>query len=163
MKTSETFEKKCGKFIFGQKGISTIKISEEIITSIIKTENESSESNNINKENTEVKKEETISILSEKQNSDIFDKIKENIEKKQGMEESILISTTLLTPNNDIRENFNKLGLSIFNNFKIISNSNEFFETKKNMVILKALIYLNKDDTIFNYENFKKRTPDLNK
>jgi hypothetical protein len=34
---------------------------------------------------------------------------------------------------------------------------------QKSMIIIKSLIYLNKDNSAYNIENFRKRYPDLNK
>ena len=109
---------------------------------------------------------------------------------KQESEESILISSTILNSSfKELNEGLSNidihniidikntiLGDSFLNqhlkkNIKIIKS--EIFDTKKNytniiqekknMIIIKALIYLNKDDTIYNIENFNKREPDLNK
>ena len=191
MSNSESFEKKCGKYLFEHKRFSSIKIKEE--THIIETKkegNENSEENNINITQEQIKKEETISILCDKENSQILNKIKENLNIRHDPEESIFISSTILNSslkdNNDDLNNIDIHNIINFrstileetifnqhlkNNIKIIKN--EIFDTKKNytniiqdkknMVILKALIYLNKDDIVFNYENFKKRNPDLNK
>ena len=191
---TESFEKKCGKYLFEHKRISSIKTKEETPNSITKKElDESSELNDdslINVIHSALKKEETISFLCEKQNSQIFNKIKEDLNIKQESEESILISSTILNSSfKELNEGLSNidihniidikntiLGDSFLNqhlkkNIKIIKS--EIFDTKKNytniiqekknMIIIKALIYLNKDDTIYNIENFNKREPDLNK
>ena len=191
---TESFEKKCGKYLFEHKRISSVKTKEETPNSIIKKElDESSELNDdslINVIHSALKKEETISFLCEKQNSQIFNKIKEDLNIKQESEESILISSTILNSSfKELNEGLSNidihniidikntiLGDSFLNqhlkkNIKIIKS--EIFDTKKNytniiqekknMIIIKALIYLNKDDTIYNIENFNKREPDLNK
>ena len=194
---TESFEKKCGKYLFEHKRITSIKTKEETPNSTLKKEsNESSEINDdniINVIHSALKKEETISFLCEKQNSPILNKIKEDLNIKQESEDSILISSTIL---NSSFKNFKELNEGLSNidihniidikntilgdsflnqhlkkNIKIIKN--EIFDTKKNytniiqekknMIIIKALIYLNKDDTIYNIENFNKREPDLNK
>ena len=194
---TESFEKKCGKYLFEHKRITSIKTKEETPSSTLKKEsNESSEINDdniINVIHSALKKEETISFLCEKQNSPILNKIKEDLNIKQDSEDSILISSTIL---NSSFKNFKELNEGLSNidihniidikntilgesflnqhlkkNIKIIKN--EIFDTKKNytniiqekknMIIIKALIYLNKDDTIYNIENFNKREPDLNK
>ena len=191
---TESFEKKCGKYLFEHKRISSVKTKEETPNSITKKElDESSELNDdslINVIHSALKKEETISFLCEKQNSQIFNKIKEDLNIKQESEESILISSTILNSSfKELNEGLSNidihniidikntiLGDSFLNqhlkkNIKIIKS--EIFDTKKNytniiqekknMIIIKALIYLNKDDTIYNIENFNKREPDLNK
>ena len=191
---TESFEKKCGKYLFEHKRISSVKTKEETPNSITKKElEESSELNDdslINVIHSALKKEETISFLCEKQNSQIFNKIKEDLNIKQESEESILISSTILNSSfKELNEGLSNidihniidikntiLGDSFLNqhlkkNIKIIKS--EIFDTKKNytniiqekknMIIIKALIYLNKDDTIYNIENFNKREPDLNK
>ncbi len=191
---TESFEKKCGKYLFEHKRISSVKTKEETPNSITKKElDESSELSDdslINVIHSALKKEETISFLCEKQNSQIFNKIKEDLNIKQESEESILISSTILNSSfKELNEGLSNidihniidikntiLGDSFLNqhlkkNIKIIKS--EIFDTKKNytniiqekknMIIIKALIYLNKDDTIYNIENFNKREPDLNK
>ena len=193
MENSESFEKKCGKYLFEHKRISTIKIKEELpINSTKKESNESSKEDNnlINTIHSSLNKDETISILCDKQNSQILNKIKEGLNIGNDSDDSILISRTIFNSsfkdfanlsedlnNIDIHNilGFNTaiLGESILNqkdNIKIIKNEihdtkknyTNIIQKKKNMVILKALIYLNKDDTIYNIDNFKKRLPDLN-
>ena len=97
---TESFEKKCGKYLFEHKRISSVKTKEETPNSITKKElDESSELSDdslINVIHSALKKEETISFLCEKQNSQIFNKIKEDLNIKQESEESILISSTIL-------------------------------------------------------------------
>ena len=185
MKNSEAFEKKCGKFLFEHKRISLIKEKDEIPTTIIKKEIESSEDDkNIN---SSIKKEQTISVLCDSTNSQILNQLKEDLNLNDDSEESIFISSAILNSSlKDLDDEINIkkiiefkknvlagtiLSQNVRKNIKIIKN--EIFETKKNykniiyekknMIILKALIYLNKDDITYSFENFKKKIPDYNK
>ena len=62
--------------------------------------------------------------------------------------------------NQHLKKNIKIIKSEIFDTKKNYTN---IIQEKKNMIIIKALIYLNKDDTIYNIENFNKREPDLNK
>ena len=178
MKDSESFEKKCGKYLFEHKRLSSIKLKEEsTTTSIIRKEiNESSEddtNNIINAINSSLKNEDTISILCEKQKSQFLNKIKEDLHLNL---RELNVDPNNIDIHNIIDFKATILGESFINqhlkkNIKIIKNEiidtkknySNIIQEKKNMIIIKALIYLNKDDTIYNIENFKKRFPDLNR
>ena len=164
----ETLLKKCGKYLFEQKRLSIIKDKDEISsTTIIKKEiNKSSEDKN-----------EFYSTMQQ---------LRENLNIKE-TEESIFICHTIIDSNlNDLSEedkahlnlkNFTEINKSAFaeailnqhikkNVIKIEdtkkSNKNMIYENP-NMIIIKALIYLNKDDTIYSLENFQRKKPDLYK
>ena len=173
MKNSESFEKKCGKYLFEHKRLSTIKLKEDTTTtSIIRKEiNESSDddaTNIINAINSTLKNEETISILCDKQNSHFLNKIKDlhlNLRELSVDPNNIDIHNIIDFKAAILGESFIKKNIKIIKNEIIDTKKNytNIIQEKKNMIIIKALIYLNKDDTIYNIENFKKRFPDLNK
>ena len=169
MKKQESFEKRCGKYLFEKNRSLSIKTKEEISTTIIKKE------------------------ITETSEEEIIKKLTENLNIGGHSEERIIISSTIVKSalknikgvGEDIKEvdisnilDFKKhiLSESFEQNFeknnniinknensdKMKSNTNIIF-SQKNMIIIKSLIYLSKDDSAYNIENFRKRYPDLNK
>ena len=169
MKKQECFEKRCGKYLFEKNRSLSIKTKEEISTTIIKKE------------------------ITETSEEEIIKKLTENLNIGGHSEERIIISSTIVKSalknikgvGEDIKEvdisnilDFKKhiLSESFEQNFeknnniinknensdKMKSNTNIIF-SQKNMIIIKSLIYLSKDDSAYNIENFRKRYPDLNK
>ena len=169
MKKQECFEKRCGKYLFEKNRSLSIKTKEEISTTIIKKE------------------------ITETSEEEIIKKLTENLNIGGHSEERIIISSTIMKSalknikgvGEDIKEvdisnilDFKKhiLSESFEQNFeknnniinknensdKMKSNTNIIF-SQKNMIIIKSLIYLSKDDSAYNIENFRKRYPDLNK
>jgi len=157
MKKQESFEKKCGKSFLEQNRLLSTKTKEE---------------------------------MSEEE---ILKKLTENLNIGGHSEERIIISSTIVKSalkdikgvGEDIKEvNINNifdikkhiLSESFEQNFEKnnnIINKNENSDKKENntnikfnqksMIIIKSLIYLNKDNSAYNIENFRKRYPDLNK
>ena len=169
MKKQECFEKRCGKYLFEKNRSLSIKTKEEISTTIIKKE------------------------ITETSEEEIIKKLTENLNIGGHSQERIIISSTIVKSalknikgvGEDIKEvdisnilDFKKhiLSESFEQNFeknnniinknensdKMKSNTNIIF-SQKNMIIIKSLIYLSKDDSAYNIENFRKRYPDLNK
>ena len=169
MKKQECFEKRCGKYLFEKNRSLSIKTKEEISTTIIKKE------------------------ITETSEEEIIKKLTENLNIGGHSEERIIISSTIVKSalknikgvGEDIKEvdinnifdikkhilsesfeqNFEKNNNIINkneNSDKMKSNTNIIF-SQKNMIIIKSLIYLSKDDSAYNIENFRKRYPDLNK
>ena len=169
MKKQECFEKRCGKYLFEKNRSLSIKTKEEISTTIIKKE------------------------ITETSEEEIIKKLTENLNIGGHSEERIIISSTIVKSalknikgvGEDIKEvdisnilDFKKhiLSESFEQNFEKnnnIINKNENSDKKENntnikfnqksMIIIKSLIYLNKDNSAYNIENFRKRYPDLNK
>ena len=169
MKKQECFEKRCGKYLFEKNRSLSIKTKEEISTTIIK------------KEITETSEEEIIKKLTENLNIGghseeriIFSStiMKSALKNIKGVGEDIKevdISNILDIKKHILSESFQK---NFDKNINII-NKNENSDKKENntnikfnqksMIIIKSLIYLNKDNSAYNIENFRKRYPDLNK
>ena len=166
---TEFFAKKYGKYLFEQNRASTMKDKDDISATLIYKEKE-----------VDNKSPENEIIYS------TIQKIKEDFDKRKESEENVIFYRHLFESalkdsdedyNNfrikDISESkLNALEESILNQ-NIIKNDIKIEDTKKshknmiyehnNMIIIKALIYLNKDDIIYCQDNFERRKPDLNK
>ena len=150
MKKQESSEKRCGKSLLEQNRLLSTKTKEE---------------------------------MSEEE---ILKKLTENLNIGGHSEERIIIPSTIVkSALKDIKEvdisnildikkhilsesfqkNFDK-NINIINknenSDKKENNTNIKFN-QKSMIIIKSLIYLNKDNSAYNIENFRKRYPDLNK
>jgi len=189
MKKAESFEKICGKYLFEHKKLSSIKTKEKITATITSADiRESSKEEIIYFRSLHSSlKDEPLSFLYDEEKSKIFEKLTEDFRIRNEAGKNIFISSTFLNSNlktvnntdDDIFEFKKKTYTeSILNkndeektkpsqksenpDTKKSTNKNIIYEPK-NMIIIKALIYLNKDDITFDIENFNKRLPDLNK
>ena len=153
MTNEENFMKKYSKYIFEHKRLSIIKEGNEVSTTTImkKEMTKSSEDNkDLNSEQSE-----KIFIYRTIFDSTLKDleEVTDNIDIKSFTE---LKSGPLAEISQQIKRDILKI-----EDIKK-SNKNMIYENN-NMIIIKSLIYLNKDDTIYSIENFKPRKPDLNK
>ena len=152
MTNEENFMKKYSKYIFEHKRLSIIKEGNDVSkTTII-----NKEINKITEDNKDLKSEQNEKIFICRT---IFDSTFKDLEVTENFD--IKNFTELKSsPFAEISQQIKKDILKIEDIKK--SSKNMIYENN-NMIIIKALIYLNKDDTIYSIENFKRRKPDLNK
>ena len=152
MTNEENFMKKYSKYIFEHKRLSIIKEGNDVSkTTII-----NKEINKITEDNKDLNSEQNEKIFICRT---IFDSTFKDLEVTENFD--IKNFTELKSsPFAEISQQIKKDILKIEDIKK--SSKNMIYENN-NMIIIKALIYLNKDDTIYSIENFKRRKPDLNK
>ena len=189
MKKPESFEKRCGKYLFEQhQKISSLREKEEITVTTTSAKIRSSSKEefiDLPSLHSSLKNDEALSFLCDEEKYKLLEKLTEDLNIKNEVKNFFITRTV-------IDSNFNKINNtdddifdfktkkfteSILNqceeDFKNANENNNKCDKKdkleiimsepKNLIIIKSLIYLNKDDILTDYKNFDRRNPDLNK